>query len=604
MTSIYLLLFRDLIKQLRWRFPVLIGWTALVGLGEGISVVLLLPLLSWMGVAIARSQGSTVIKLLDRGLALVGVTGPLGVLGAIIVIAAIQTTLSIALVWWTAILARRYQSQRQLLLFGALMRAKWSFIVNKKSGEMTNAIITESERLGAAFTICLSLLASVVVTIIYIVLSMLVSWQVTAILIGLSIAGALAMAHLYTRTYAAGQSQAPLNAEFQTVLNEYFTGAKFIKASVGIDRATARIESLILKVEKANATASSLPGTIRSLLEFLAFAGLATILVLSSRWISVAAGNAVVVLALFGRLFPRITTLQAQLHHLNWNVPALEVIEKLQTAAEAEKERQEGSSETLRIDRPTVLTIHDLQVKLGERVALDGVNLTLPIPGLLAIVGRSGAGKSTLVHALLGLAEPSEGTIRLGAHDLAAAPLSAWRRLIGYVPQETILFHASIRENLTLVHPSVSDAEIKIAAQRAHAYDFIQALPKGFDTIIGDQGVKLSGGQRQRLGIARALLGNPVLLLLDEAMSALDGQSETEVLRALEELRGQMGILLVAHRLAAARTADVICVFDTGRVVETGSWNELMSRKKRLYALAEAQSFTEDRTTVALENTR
>jgi ATP-binding cassette subfamily C protein len=208
------------------------------------------------------------------------------------------------------------------------------------------------------------------------------------------------------------------------------------------------------------------------------------------------------------------------------------------------------------------------------------------------------------VHALLGLAEPSEGTIRLGAHDLAAAPLSAWRRAIGYVPQETILFHASIRENLTLVHPSVSDAEIKIAAQRAHAYDFIQALPKGFDTIIGDQGVKLSGGQRQRLGIARALLGNPVLLLLDEAMSALDGQSETEVLRALEELRGQMGILLVAHRLAAARTADVICVFDTGRVVETGSWNELMSRKKRLYALAEAQSFTEDRTTVALESTR
>jgi ABC-type multidrug transport system fused ATPase/permease subunit len=604
MTSIYLLLFRDLIKQLRWRFPVLIGWTALVGLGEGISVVLLLPLLSWMGVAIASSQGSTVIKLLDRGLALVGVTGPLGVLGAIIVIAAIQTTLSIALVWWTAILARRYQSQRQLLLFGALMRAKWSFIVNKKSGEMTNAIITESERLGAAFTICLSLLASVVVTIIYIVLSMLVSWQVTAILIGLSIAGALAMAHLYTRTYAAGQSQAPLNAEFQTVLNEYFTGAKFIKASVGIDRATARIESLILKVEKANATASSLPGTIRSLLEFLAFAGLATILVLSSRWISVAAGNAVVVLALFGRLFPRITTLQAQLHHLNWNVPALEVIEKLQTAAEAEKERQEGSSETLRIDRPTVLTIHDLQVKLGERVALDGVNLTLPIPGLLAIVGRSGAGKSTLVHALLGLAEPSEGTIRLGAHDLAAAPLSAWRRAIGYVPQETILFHASIRENLTLVHPSVSDAEIKIAAQRAHAYDFIQALPKGFDTIIGDQGVKLSGGQRQRLGIARALLGNPVLLLLDEAMSALDGQSETEVLRALEELRGQMGILLVAHRLAAARTADVICVFDTGRVVETGSWNELMSRKKRLYALNEAQSPIGDRTTSALESTR
>jgi ATP-binding cassette subfamily C protein len=464
--------------------------------------------------------------------------------------------------------------------------------------------VTESERLGGAFTICLSLLASLVITVVYFALALVIAWQVTLSLIGFALAAGLVMVRLYEKTYAGGQNLAPLNAEFQSRLGEYFMGAKFIKASAGIDRATARIEFLVHKLEKTTAIANSLPGTVRSLLEFFALVALAGVLVLSSSWTGAAAANIVVVLALFGRLFPRITNIQAQLHHLNWNIPAVGIIGELQAAAEAEGERQDHSSERLRVDRPTVLTIHDLQVKLGERVALDGVNLTLPIPGLLAIVGRSGAGKSTLVHALLGLAEPSEGTIRLGAYDLAAAPLSAWRRAIGYVPQETILFHASIRENLTLVHPSVSDAEIKIAAQRAHAYDFIQALPKGFDTIIGDQGVKLSGGQRQRLGIARALLGNPVLLLLDEAMSALDGQSETEVLRALEELRGQMGILLVAHRLAAARTADVICVFDTGRVVETGSWNELMSRKKRLYALAEAQSFTEDRATVALESTR
>jgi ATP-binding cassette subfamily C protein len=336
----------------------------------------------------------------------------------------------------------------------------------------------------------------------------------------------------------------------------------------------------------------------------LALIALAGILVLSSGWNGTAAANIVVVLALFGRLFPRITTLQAQLHHLNWNVPAVEVVAKLQAEAEAEVERQDSSRETLRIERPTVLTIRGLQVKFGDRVALDGINLTIPIPGLLAIVGRSGAGKSTLVHTLLGLAEPSEGTIQLGAYDLAQAPLSAWRRAIGYVPQETVLFHASIRENLTLVHPSASDAEIKVAAERARAYDFIQALPKGFDTIIGDQGVKLSGGQRQRLGIARALLGNPVLLLLDEAMSALDSESETEVLRTLEELRNQMGIFLVAHRLAAARTADLICVFEAGRIAESGSWNELIARKKRLYALAEAQSFSEDRTSAALESTQ
>jgi ATP-binding cassette subfamily C protein len=254
----------------------------------------------------------------------------------------------------------------------------------------------------------------------------------------------------------------------------------------------------------------------------------------------------------------------------------------------------------LQIDKPTILVVRNLQIRFDDRIVLDDINLTVPIPGLLAIVGRSGAGKSTLVHALLGLVEPSAGTIRLGPYDLASAPLSAWRRTIGYVPQETILFHASVRDNLTLVNPAASAADIKTAARRAHALEFIEALPYGFDTIIGDQGVKLSGGQRQRLGIARALLMNPVLLVMDEAMSALDTESEAELLRTIEDLRKQIGILLVAHRLAAARTADAVYVFEGGRIVEAGSWNELMSRKKRLYALAEAQSLGEDRAVAAL----
>jgi ATP-binding cassette subfamily B protein len=176
----------------------------------------------------------------------------------------------------------------------------------------------------------------------------------------------------------------------------------------------------------------------------------------------------------------------------------------------------------------------------------------------------------------------------------------AWRRSIGYVPQETILFHASVKDNLKLVNPTASDRDIRTAARRAHALEFIDSLPDGFATIIGDQGVKLSGGQRQRLGIARALLTNPALLIMDEAMSALDTESEVELLRTLEELRKQIGILLVAHRLAAARSADVVCVFENGRIVESGAWNELMARKKRLYTLAEAQSLAKDRSVAAL----
>src|SRR5262249_33859524 len=151
-------------------------------------------------------------------------------------------------------------------------------------------------------------------------------------------------------------------------------------------------------------------------------------------------------------LFPRLTTVQAQLHALNTHVHSLETVNSLQAAAEAAIERQDGPGGRLRIEQPTKLAVRNLQVKYGDRVVLDDVSLTLPIPGLVALVGKSGAGKSSLVHTLLGLVDPSAGTIRLGNHDLASAQIGAWRRAIGYVPQETTLFHTSIRDNLTLVN--------------------------------------------------------------------------------------------------------------------------------------------------------
>jgi ABC-type multidrug transport system fused ATPase/permease subunit len=592
------LLFDDLVTRLGWRFPVLVIWTALVGLTEGASIILLLPLLNRVGIVTTGSQGIANL-LIDKVLALVGAGGTGEILALVVAVATAQMILSVGLNWWSIKLARSYQAQRQLELFDAFMRAKWTFLANRKVGEMVNAIVTECERLGRAFVLSMSLFGGAIVALIYVGLSALIAWQATLSLIAFAIAMTLAMTYFYKKTYAFGQSLAPLNAQLQAMLNEQFAGAKFIKASVGPDRAVTQLEPLVRKLGETNTVAAAMPTTVRGLLEYGALIGVAVMLVLTSTGFGIAPGNVIIVLALFGRLFPRFTTVQAQLYALNSNVHAIEALSELRTAAEAEMERQGGSSQPLKIDTPACLTVRDLQVRFGERVALDQINLSLPIPGLLAIVGRSGAGKSTLVHALLGLVEPGAGSIQLGPYDFASAPLGGWRRSIGYVPQETILFHGSIKDNLTLVNPAASVSEIRTAARRAHALEFIDALPGGFDTIIGDQGVKLSGGQRQRLGIARALLMNTALLVMDEGMSALDTQSEAELLRTLEELRKYIGILLVAHRLAAARTADMICVFEAGRIVEFGSWNELMARKKRLYALAEAQSFVDDRSVAA-----
>lgn len=586
-------------ERLGWRLPALIAWTALVGVSEGVSVILLLPLLTRVGIASVGNQ-SAANRLVDKSLELIGASSTLAILAVVIMVATIQAALSITLNWWTVTLGRHYQARRQLEIFRAFMRAKWALIADKKAGELTNAIITECERLGRAFTITLTLLGSLVVAIIYVVLSVAIAWQVTVALIVFALVAALAMSRLYKKSYAVGASLAPLNAELQSALSEQFAAAKFIKASAGGDRAAALIEPLLRKLGRANAEASAMPGTVRNVLEFIGLIGLAIILVLAGQGMGVAAGNVVIVIALFGRLFPRLTAVQSQLYSLNANVQAIEAINKLQVAAETGAERQDWSSGPLHIDQPTALVVRNLQVKFGERSVLDQINLTLPVPGLLAIVGRSGAGKSTLVHALLGLVELSGGSIQLGHYKLASAPLNAWRRSIGYVPQETILFHASIRENLTMLNPSASENEIRLAVQRAHASEFIKACPEGFGTIIGDQGVKLSGGQRQRLGIARALLANPVMLLMDEPMSALDGELEAELLCTVESLRKEIGILIVAHRLATVREANSICVLDAGRVVEAGTWNELMERGGRLHALAEAQAMNTAHTVVAL----
>ena len=242
--NLHLKLLDDLMGRLGWRFPVLVAWTALVGLSEGISVILLLPLLRRVGIAAGSSQG-LVTGLVNKSLAFIGATEPLPILAVILAVAGIQAILTIALNWWSVKLARHYQSRRQLEMFRAFMRARWSFIAARKAGEMTNAIVTESERLGRAFTISLSLVGSLVIAAIYLILSLLIAWQVTLSLIICAGVAALCMVRLYRKGYAAGKSLAPLDAELQSALNEQFAGAKFIKASGIDDRAATLIEPLL-----------------------------------------------------------------------------------------------------------------------------------------------------------------------------------------------------------------------------------------------------------------------------------------------------------------------------------------------------------------------
>jgi len=236
---------------------------------------------------------------------------------------------------------------------------------------------------------------------------------------------------------------------------------------------------------------------------------------------------------------------------------------------------------------------------LSGRVSFEGISFAYPSradmqvlkdvymkaePGeQIALVGPSGAGKSTMVSMILQFYHPDSGRILFDGMESRTIPLSQLRQQMAFVPQDVMLFGGTIRENIAYGNPDASEADIKEAARKANAHEFIESFPEGYQTIVGERGIKLSGGQRQRIAIARAILKDPVILILDEATSSLDSASESLVQEALENLMKNRTSFVIAHRLSTVRNADKIYVLDKGQIVESGTHQELMDNEEGLY---------------------
>lgn len=226
-----------------------------------------------------------------------------------------------------------------------------------------------------------------------------------------------------------------------------------------------------------------------------------------------------------------------------------------------------------------------------EPLILSSISLEIPAGSTVALVGTSGAGKSTVINLMLRFWDPEAGRILLGGSDLRCYPMMQLRRLFSVVSQDVFLFSDSIRENIRLGRAEASDAEVEEVASRARIHDFIITLPQGYDTLVGERGVRLSGGERQRIAIARALLKGAPILVLDEATSSLDAENERAIKEALMERREGRTTIMIAHRLSTVVDADWIFVINGGRVVEQGRHEDLIARKGRYARLVEAQSF-------------
>ena len=346
--------------------------------------------------------------------------------------------------------------------------------------------------------------------------------------------------------------------------------------------------AVLTETQASNQLASALP---RYVIEVFAYAGIVAVtLAFVLKGQGTAAIPSLALYALAGnRLVPIFQQFFAAAITIKYHTRAVESLEAdLAVVRNSTRHDLTEHDQPLAFKKEIVLENLTFQYPSANRPALNQVSLTIPQNQSIGLVGRTGSGKTTLADVILGLYPPASGTISVDGVNLVESNERAWRKRVGYVPQNVFLTNASVARNIALGIPEdqVDLSAVERAAQMAQAEEFISQLPDGYDTVVGERGVKLSGGQRQRLGIARALYHNPDVLVFDEATSALDGMTEDAVMQAVQSLSAERTMILIAHRLRTVQACNRIVMLEAGSVVADGAYDELMRSSPAFKQLA------------------
>ena len=547
------------------RLPVLAFFTLVSAVLEGATVASLLPLLSGFGNSTA-GQADRVSQLFSQFLNFFGIAStPQSICILIVMLIMFSAVAFLIQSYLASRVQAFYIASWQRRMFSAFLAADYDFFVSRRSGDLVTAITNEPGRIGLVF----SQLSLIFTALLFIAAQVAVSLLVAPIVVGFLLAFAVLL-FVLTRWWAKravnfGSGLTVASADLMADTSEIIGGAKFVKATATESRALARLTDSTGKIESLMFGSTFDAQMVRAIFEYSGGLLVVALLVAGPRFLAVDIGAILVIVAIFVRLFPRITGLRQSLQIVDFHMPAFR--EAFRLLQEAEQKR-----EVIHLDvppgwppsAPASIETENVSVAIGGRTILDRVNISIPPGRLVVFTGQTGAGKTTLLDCILGLRQPSGGTVKIDGHDLGHLSTEAWRRSIGYLGQDPILFNASIRENLQWISPEISDAEIYRALDAAAA-DFVTRLPQGLNTVVGDHGSRLSGGERQRIALARALLGAPRLLVLDEATSALDAQTEEIVTAALALLKGRMTIVAISHRPALVREADFVINLGNGR---------------------------------------
>jgi ATP-binding cassette subfamily C protein len=539
------------------------------GIVEGIGLTALLPLLQKaidlpLGDAAKPAASSASDKVIDSVLSFFGIPSTIGWLLVVILIGAIIRSLLILLadrkIGYTV---AHVATDLRLALLRALLSTRWGYFLGQQVGSMANAAGTEVMRASTGYLHAATAMAMVIQAFAYFIVALLVSWKTTLLFMSVACVILIMLYSLVTKSKRAGKKQTKLLQSLLARLSDSLNSLKAYKAMGRENLAEELLSTNTMQLQRALRrqvfSKAALRGIQEPLLTLLIIIGLYVMLV----HLKMDLPKVMMLIFLMTRMLSEAGKVQRKYQDVAICESAYWSLQEKINAAQKYKEPP-GGGRMATLEK--AITIDQVDFGYGEHLVLKNVSLEIPSRTFTSIIGPSGSGKTTLVDLITGLFHPTRGSVLIDGTPLPELDLRNWRRMIGYVPQDTILLHDSIFVNVTLGEPSLTAEDVEYALKAAGAWSFVSQMDDGLQTTVGERGAKLSGGQRQRIAIARALIHRPQLLILDEATSALDPGTEAEICQTLKGLSGQLTILAISHQAALVEVADRVFQISDGDI--------------------------------------